>query len=167
VKPASLPNVHYVGMGEVKTSARGEILSATLGSCIGIGIIWRNGGRIGLAHCLLPETSPAIIRIGARYVSQAVPSLLALMGLKPNNLSEIEIIVAGGARMFRTRPNVAHVGELNVQAVHKHLALHGLTANHFEIGGRRGRQMSIDGSQQSFLINEVVQQPKELHDACP
>ena len=44
----------YVGMGEVRIGRRGEILRATLGSCIGIGVIWRQGGRCALAHCLLP-----------------------------------------------------------------------------------------------------------------
>ena len=113
---------HYVGMGELKTGKRSELLQATLGSCIGIGLIWKNGGRCGLAHCLLPEAPTPLIRIGARYVSQAVPSLLALMGLQESDYADLEVIIAGGARMFRSRPSVEHVGELNVQAVRKYLA---------------------------------------------
>lgn len=156
----------YVGMGEVKTGKRCELLQATLGSCIGIGLVWKKGGRCGLAHCLLPEAPEPRIRVGARYVSQAVPSLLLLMGLQPSDYADLEVIIAGGARMFRSRPSVAHVGELNVQAVRKYLALHGLTVSHEDVGGRRGRQMMIDCSRHAFVIKEIAHQPEELHDEC-
>ncbi len=157
-------NFQYVGMGEVKTGARDDVLRATLGSCIGIGLLWPKGGRCALAHCLLPASPAPMIRIGARYVSQAVPSLLLLLCLKPSDYPDVEIIVAGGARMFRTRPGVAHVGELNIQATLQCLAQHGLKAAHVEVGGRRGRQITIDCARQSFAVNEIERQPEEAPD---
>ena len=152
----------YVGMREVKIGRRGDVLRATLGSCVGIGLIWQKGGRCALAHCLLPESPAPIIRIGARYVSQAVPSLLSLLSLKPADYPDVEIILAGGARMFRSRPSVAHVGELNTAAALRYLALHGLKVSHADVGGRRGRQMVIDCARLSYAITEIERQPEEL-----
>ena len=159
-------DIFYVGMGKIKTGKRGEVLRATLGSCIGIGLIWKNGGCCGLAHCLLPESPGPIIGIGARYVSQAVPSLLSLMGIKRADCPDVEVILAGGSRMFRSRPSIAHVGELNTQAAHKYLALHGLTVAHLDLGGRRGRQMTIDCAQQRFVISEIAPQLQESEHEC-
>ena len=156
----------YVGMGEVKIAKRSTLLQATLGSCIGIGLIWKSGGRCGLAHCLLPEAPTPLIRIGARYVNQAVPSLLSLMGLQQSDYADLEVIIAGGARMFRSRPSVEHVGELNVQAVRKYLAQHGLKVSYEAVGGHRGRQITIDCTSQAFVINDIPRQPEELHDEC-
>src|SRR5579872_1204538 len=90
-----------VGMGEIKIGTGSDILHAILGSCVGIGFIWKNGNRCGLAHCLLPEAPMQICSIGARYVSQAVPSLLLMMGIKEHDYPDIEVILAGGARMLK------------------------------------------------------------------
>jgi chemotaxis protein CheD len=159
-------DVHYVGMGEVKIGSRNDVLQATLGSCIGIAFIWKKGGRCGLAHCLLPEAPGAMIGFSARYVSQAVPSLLAMMGIKMVDYPDVEVIVAGGGRMFRLRPNAVHVGERNAQAARHHLAARGLTVHHIEIGGRRGRQITIDCARQSFVINQIEPQPEEHEHEC-
>jgi chemotaxis protein CheD len=159
-------DLHYVGMGEVKTGSRNEVLRATLGSCIGIAFIWKKGGRCGLAHCLLPEAPGAIIGISARYVSQAIPSLLGVMRIRPVDYPDVEVIVTGGGRMFRVRPNGLNVGELNAQAAQRHLAARGLHVDHIEIGGRRGRQITIDCAMQSFVINQIERQPEEYEHEC-
>lgn len=165
MRPAIDSSFHYVGMGEVRVGTRNDVLRATLGSCIGIGLLWPQRGRCALAHCLLPESPAPMIRIGARYVSQAVPSLLLLLGLKPADYPDVKIILAGGARMFRTRLGVAHVGGLNIQAALHCLAQQGLKIGHTELGGRRGRQITIDCARQSFAITEIERQPEEMLDA--
>lgn len=69
-----------------------------LSSCVGIAFIWTKGGRCGLAHCLLPKSPSSNGLIGARYVSQAVPSLLLLMGIKELDHPNGQVILAGGAK---------------------------------------------------------------------
>ena len=100
---------HQVGMGQLKIGARSEQLQAVLGSCVGIAFIWRKGGCCGLAHCLLPE-APHAARVpapigppDARYVSDAVPSLLRMMGAHEADYPDIEVILAGGANMLHGR----------------------------------------------------------------
>lgn len=153
-----------VNMGEVKIGSGGDILKATLGSCIGIAFLWKHRGRCGLAHCLLPEAPKPTVLIGARYVSQAVPSLLALMGIKKQHYSEIEIVIAGGARMFGDRKSTRHVGRSNAEAAQKCLLHYGLTVMRSDIGGRRGRQMIVDCSGPSVTITDIVQIEEHRHD---
>ncbi|MGA7816957.1 hypothetical protein [Caballeronia sp.] len=60
-----------VRIGEVKTAGRDVILRATLGSCVGIGVLWRSRGLYALAHCLLPDAPPGEVSDagqGARYL---------------------------------------------------------------------------------------------------
>jgi chemotaxis protein CheD len=152
----------YVGMGEVRVCSRGEVLRATLGSCIGIAVIWKKRGRCGLAHCLLPEAPGQTIRIGARYVSQAVPSLMALLGAKPADHPDIEVIIAGGARMLRTRAGLPNVGQLNTQAARFYLAQAGLQVDRIDVGGRRGRQITVDCALQTVEVNPIERHLEEV-----
>ncbi|MEJ0004348.1 MAG: chemotaxis protein CheD [Pararobbsia sp.] len=52
-RPADVEVV--VRIGEAKAASHG-VLKATLGSCVGIGLLWRARQRCALAHCLLPES---------------------------------------------------------------------------------------------------------------
>jgi chemotaxis protein CheD len=79
-----------VAMGQLKLGARTDQLQALLGSCVGIGLIWKKGGVCALAHCLLPECPQMADEFGARYVNQAVPSLLRLLGATAADLDDIE-----------------------------------------------------------------------------
>lgn len=155
------PRMQYVGIGELKTGGAPDILKATLGSCVGIAIIWKKGGRCGLAHCLLPDSPGPIVRLGARYVNQAIPSLLLMMGIKPADYADIEVVLAGGARMFSVRISSMNVGKFNSDAAQKYLLQAGLTVSHLELGGRRGRQIEIDCSNYSVSITTIARQPEE------
>ena len=157
---------HYVGMGEVRVGSRGELLQATLGSCVGIALLWEKGGRCGLAHCLLPAAPGPMIRIGARYVSQGVRSLVAMLGAAPADYPDVKVIIAGGARMLRTRAGVPNVGELNAQAALRHLAECGLRVSHIDVGGRRPRQLLIDCADQRFVINPIERPFEGIDHDC-
>jgi len=147
-----------VGMGEIKIGTGSDILHAILGSCVGIGFIWKNGNRCGLAHCLLPEAPTQICSIGARYVSQAVPSLLMMMGIKEHDYPDIEVILAGGARMLKVGSRGFQVGPLNVAAAKKYLLKSGLKITYDDLGGRTGRQILIDCEQKKFLVTGLARQ---------
>ncbi|NRR30265.1 chemotaxis protein CheD [Oxalobacteraceae bacterium] len=146
-----------VGMGQLKVGCRTEQLHAVLGSCVGIGLLWKKTGRGGLAHCLLPEAPGPSLELSARYVSQAVPGLLRLMGAHREDYPDIEAIVAGGASMFKGRSQLLQVGQQNVLAAQKYLAQCGLHVCYCALGGRHGRQMLIDCAEQSFSVSDLVQ----------
>lgn len=156
------PPLHLVGMGQLSVGTQDEQLQALLGSCIGIGFIWKKGHCCGLAHCLLPEapgagSSPGAP--GARYVSQAVPSLLRLMGVRQADYADIEVVLAGGASMFGPRNGRLQVGRQNVEAAQKYLDRCGLHVSFCALGGRHGRQLLIDCAHLSYAVTDVVAQP--------
>ncbi len=155
-------SIMQVGIGEIKVAGGGKFLRSTLGSCIGIGFIWRKGGRCALAHCLLPIAPGPLLQLGARYVNQAVPSLVTLMGLRSSDFPDVEVIVAGGARMFSISQNSANIGRQNAEAAAETLAKRGFVVAHSQVGGRRGRQIIIDCAAQQFQITHIARQPEEV-----
>ena len=145
-----------VGMGQLSVGAHDEQLQALLGSCIGIGFLWKKGGRCGLAHCLLPEAPTLDGSLGARYVNQAVPSLLRLMGVRLADYPDIDVVLAGGASMFGGRNTRLQVGRQNVEAAQKYLERCGLHVSFCALGGCHGRQLLIDCAEHSYAVTEVA-----------
>lgn len=145
-----------VGMGQLKAGARTDQLSALLGSCVGIGLIWKKRGRCALAHCLLPECAQMGDEFGARYVSQAVPSLLRLIGATEDDCGDIEVIVAGGATMLNSCSSRLQIGQQNADAARKYLRKFGLNVTYCRVGGKCGRTMSIDCATGTFSVQEIV-----------
>ncbi len=139
-------NEIHVKIGEVKVGHSGDILKATLGSCVGIAFIWKKKGIFGLAHCLLPEAYAPSFDISAKFVSQAVPSLMVLLKITNKDIKEIEVFYAGGGNMMSqlARKNVDHVGLLNIAAVKKYLSEQGFRYKELDVGGEVGRQILVD-----------------------
>jgi len=145
-----------VAMGQLKAGARTDQLSALLGSCVGIGLIWKKRGRCALAHCLLPECAQMADEFGARYVNQAVPSLLRLIGATEDDCADIEVIVAGGATMLNSCSSRLQIGQQNADAARKHLRKFGLNVSYCRIGGKCGRTMTIDCATCTYSVQEIV-----------
>ncbi len=160
---SSGPLCHQVGMGQLKIGAPTEQLQAVLGSCVGIAFIWRKGDCCALAHCLLPEAPPAsrsrtpLGTPAARYVSEAVPALLRMMGVSQADYPDIEVILAGGANMFSGRSSRLQVGQQNVAAAQKYLHHLGLNVRYCRLGGKLGRTMRIDCAEHSYAVNDIIQ----------
>lgn len=147
-------NVH---IGEVKIARHGEILKAILGSCVGIGILWRERALCGLAHCLLPEAPQKTYEIGARYVDQAVASLVVLMKIKVNHASEIEVILVGGGNI--TQPKAESddglVGSHNFAVAERELKKVGLAPTYTEKSRREGCKIIIDSMAFSYHLESI------------
>lgn len=154
-RPMDEAGVRHVGIGEIKVGKRGEMLCALLGSCVAIAFIWPRERRCGLAHCLLPTAPGLVLRAGGRYVDQAVPTLLKLMGVTEQDKDELQVILTGGASMFGPARVVSRVGAANVAAAHKVLSEHRLQLHYDDTGGRRGRQVRIDCADHSFAIRKI------------
>lgn len=151
------PEVH-VRMGELALGQSPTILKATLGSCVGIALIWRARGLFALAHCLLPYAPQAGMPPGARYVDQAIASLLGLLQARPEHYAQIETHLAGGASMSRREEcdtRTPLVGRLNVQAALKLLEGFGLTVCSKDLGGNLARQMRLDCAEAVVSVASV------------
>lgn len=145
----------HVKIGEVKVGKSGDILKATLGSCVGIAFVWKKKNIYGLAHCLLPESVESDFKISAKYVSQAVPSLMALLKIKKEDIDEIEVYFAGGGNMMSqlSKRNVDHIGTLNIEAARKYLKLNGFKFKELDSGGEVGRQIFVNCTSGEVYVN--------------
>ncbi|MGZ3773911.1 MAG: chemotaxis protein CheD [Pseudobdellovibrionaceae bacterium] len=142
----TISNEIQVKIGEIKIGHSGDILRATLGSCVGIAMLWKKKNIFGLAHCLLPESPQKIGTLGAKFVSQAVPSMMTLLEIMEEDVNEIEVHVAGGGNMMAqllVRHN-NHIGILNAQAAQKYLNQYGFKIHKMDVGGDEGRQMCVN-----------------------
>ena len=155
----------HVGIGELKIGGRTEHLKALLGSCVGIAFLWKKRGRCGLAHCLLPETDVQQWEPSARYVSQAVPSLLRLMGASAADYADIEVVVAGGGMMLDGCSSRFQIGQQNAEAARKHLGLYGLNVRDCRVGGKSGRTLTIDCATGEYRIEDIAVHHRESRHA--
>ncbi len=145
-----------VGIGELSIGRGAQVLSALLGSCVGIAMLWPEGGCCALAHCLLPESPEPGKRMGARYVNHAVPSLLTMMGVRLHDRHQVQVVLAGGARMLGLAGISSDIGQQNIAAARSALAAHGLTLAHVEAGGRRGRTIRVDCASGSYQVRRIT-----------
>lgn len=139
----------HVNIGEVKIGSMGDVLKTTLGSCVGIAFLWQEKEMCGLAHCLLPEGESSHHHVlGAKYVTQAIPSLISLMKIKDeSDKKQIEVFLIGGANMMeQLLQSHSNIGIMNVHVAKKLLKEKGFKIKSEEIGGKHGRHVTIDCS---------------------
>lgn len=156
-------NVH---IGEVKVAKHGERLKAILGSCVGIGLIWRQEKKCGLAHCLLPKNPEKSFEVGGRFVDQAIRSLIAMMKIGKGDCAMVHAVVVGGGNMtsFLTSRSTPLVGEANYQAAMSELKQAGVRIVHADGGGELGRQVSIDAERFTYDVQLISRVPNQKED---
>lgn len=154
LNPRTSNHMSHVLTGQMQVGHGEQVLTALLGSCVGIGMIWRRERRCGLAHCFLPEG----VETGehsARYVNAAVPRLLAALGVRREQYDEVDVVIAGGARMLNLRTHDGAVGVRNIAAARSQLSLRGLQVAFQDVGGSQGRRLSIDCDRQTFSVVRI------------
>lgn len=142
-----MSNVINVGMADLKTTKTPNILmTAGLGSCIGICIhdpILKVGG---MAHIMLPTANGHNAGNPAKYADSAMEILIAdilrLGALK----SRLRAKMAGGAQMFSFpgKPPVLKIGDRNAEAVAEGLKRIGIPLIVSDVGGSFGRTIHYD-----------------------
>lgn len=151
------PREVHVTIGKVEIGSGPVLLKAILGSCVGIGVLWRARGLYGLAHCLLADAPTGASANGARYVSQAVPSLLRLMEIGTEHRKQIDVILAGGGNMTasESKSPMLMVGAINVASAERCLRERRLHVVHRDVGGEAGRRVQIDCRTGKFEVEEI------------
>ncbi len=155
-------NEIHVKIAEVKTGSNGDLLKATLGSCVGIAFVWKERNICGLAHCFLPETETDQHLVGAKYVNQAILSLMKLMDIKKIDVRKIEVYIAGGGNMMNRllKSNNSQVGKFNAEAAIKYLDYYGFRIKDSMIGSPSGSKILVncDTGEVEFVVLEELQQ---------
>lgn len=145
----------HVNIGEIALGHEGVILKSLLGSCVGIAMHNKLDESFALAHCLLPDDPEGKHVDGAKYVSWAVPTMLKMLKLSKGQYKSVDTFIAGGANMMDQlcRPNVDHIGLLNIAAAKKYLTSYGLNYRIVDVGGDEARQMFVDCSIKEVYVN--------------
>jgi chemotaxis protein CheD len=146
-----------VRMCEVRVGSGNDVLRAILGSCVGIGLLWRRRGIYGMAHCLLPEAPQEPAGEGAKYVTGAVPTLLSMMQLDRARQDEVEAVIVGGACMVQhvKAPRHGLIGEQNARMAQQLIAQTRIKLVHLDVGGENGRQLVIDCAQHHYAVKTI------------
>lgn len=136
-----------VGMADYKTARAPEILlTAGLGSCIGICIRDPFLKVGGMAHIMLPTASKSLGGNLAKYADTALELLLKEIAAMGANKGRLKAKIAGGAQMFSFpgKPPVLKIGERNAEAVKEELRKHGIPLLVEDVGGSFGRTIYFD-----------------------
>jgi chemotaxis protein CheD len=137
-----------VRMGELAASAKqGHALVALgLGSCIGLGLIDRGRGVVGLAHVVLPSAEGRPGDNPLKFADVAVPELLTRVVALGARRPRLEAVLVGGASMFATQAATLDVGGRNDAAVRDQLRALRIPVRAAATGGSRGRTVRLEVS---------------------
>lgn len=142
-----MSNVITVGMADYKTSKTPDILmTAGLGSCIGICIYDPVEKVGGMAHIMLPSANGNQGTNQAKYADTAVELLIQdILRLGAHKI-RLRAKIAGGAQMFSFpgKPNVLRIGDRNAEAVGAELKRFGIPLLVADVGGSFGRTIHFD-----------------------
>ncbi len=142
-----MSTVINVGMADLKTAKDPDLLmTAGLGSCIGICVndpVLKVGG---LAHIMLPTANGSISGNLAKYADTALELLIQEIVRLGGNKSRLRAKMAGGAQMFTFpgKPNILKIGDRNAEAVEKELKKLGIPILAIDVGGSFGRTIHYD-----------------------
>jgi chemotaxis protein CheD len=137
-----------VGMGEmlVSNDASAQLVTYSLGSCVGI-TIYDSAVKVGgMLHAMLPDSTINADRAASRpnmFVDSGLPAMFhavyALGGLK----HRIVVKMAGGAE-FLDKNKVFNIGRRNIDALLIMLGRNGMKLEASATGGHESRTMRLD-----------------------
>lgn len=146
-----------VGMGQIVLAKRPGQLTAVLGSCVGVALYHPRIGVGALAHIVLPQASTRDCPPG-KFADLAIPDMLRQLEGMGALRGGLVAKVAGGACMFGTQGPL-HIGETNVAAVLRLLETAGLRVAAQEVGGSKGRRVTLHVSSGDLVVEVVGRNP--------
>ena len=136
-----------------------------LGSCIGFCIYDPVEKVGGMAHLVLPDSTHSAHAIpSAKYVDTGIPIMLEEMAKLGGQLSRLQVKMAGGAKMFNIPGSngTLDVGARNIDMANNVLAKHGIKRVASDLGGNRGRTMTMLLETGKVFVRTVGQENVEL-----
>lgn len=148
--------IKHAKIGEIVVGKNDEILRATLGSCVGIAFLWRERSKFGLAHCLLPEAPKITYSIGAKYVSQAIPSMMSLLHIKSDEAPLVDVYLVGGSNMNNAGGKGGDIGRQNIEVAKELVLTQGFNLVRVETGHECALQVDIHCIDATVSIAKIV-----------
>lgn len=134
----------FVNMGHIRSlRTQGILTTVGLGSCVGV-TLYDAKAKVGvMGHIFLPKHRPNDSNdLPGKYADTGIPAMIAEAVRLGAVKSRLVAKLAGGANLFSNlNPNSKSIGEQNVIAVKKHLAIAGVPITGQEVQGNHGRKM--------------------------
>ncbi len=148
-----------VGMADLKlATAPDKLMTAGLGSCIGICLFDKGVGKGGMAHIMLPSSSLAKSNLNhAKFADTAVVLLIDELVELGCNRNRLLAKYAGGSQMFKFsgESDIMKIGIRNAQAVEENLNKHKIRILAHDAGGNYGRTITFDPKSGDLLIRTI------------
>jgi chemotaxis protein CheD len=137
-----------VGVADMIASndASAEIVTHSLGSCLGV-VVYDPAKRVGgILHAMLPDSSIDVVKAQAApymFVDTGTPRLFhTVFGLGAER-QRLSVKVAGGAQ-FMDDDRLFNIGERNYQTLLRMLAQNGYTIHARDVGGKQSRTVRLN-----------------------
>ena len=137
-----------VGVADMVASndAGAELVTYSLGSCLGI-TVYDPAKRVGgLLHLMLPDSKIDSAKAAGApfmFVDTGVPRLFQAVCNLGGDRNRLVIKVAGGSNLMDER-GIFNIGERNFQALSGLLGLHGYTIHARNVGGWSSRTLRLE-----------------------
>ncbi len=142
-----------VRMGELAVTKQHVLTALGLGSCIGLALLDRRMGLVGLAHIVLPASGGNVIDNPRKFADRAVPELVSQLEARGARRIRLEAAMAGGASMFAAAG--FEVGSRNEAAVRQELNQMRIPVVAAATGGSRGRTIRVDAAAGTVTVREA------------
>ena len=147
-------------MGQLLVPASPALLTAVLGSCVGVAIYCPRLRLGALAHVVLPRSSNAPPASG-KFADLAIPAMVEQLEQLGALRSSMIAKIAGGACMFGPGGPL-QIGAANIEAV-----IHAFTAIKIpiagqDVGGSKGRRVRFHSADGSLTVEIMGCPPKTL-----
>lgn len=123
-----------------------ELVTYSLGSCLGIAVYDAQAHVGGLLHVMLPDSkinAEKAVSMPFMFVDSGVPRLFQAVHDLGADKRRLTVKVAGGAQLLDPK-RVFNIGERNAQMVSELLIRHGYTIHALDVGGLASRTMRLD-----------------------
>lgn len=140
-------NTIIVGMADYKVGrSPDKLMTAGLGSCIGICIYDVQSQLGGMAHIMLPNSKESLKGNPAKYADSCLEMMLDELYKLGVMKARLKAKMAGGAQMFSFagKAPLLKIGERNAEAVEQELKKMGIPLLAYDVGGNFGRTINFD-----------------------
>lgn len=149
-----------VGMGQIAVAKAPGLLSSVLGSCVGLALYHPRLKTGALAHIVLP-TACGRGALPGKFADTALPHMLAEFSKIGVPRQGLVAKIAGGACMFGVSGPL-QIGDNNIEAVQNLLARENIRIVARDVGGQKGRRVTLDCSTGELLVEIAGTSKKKL-----
>jgi len=143
-----MSNIIQVGMADLKVAKPPDkLITAGLGSCIGICLLDKTTKIGSMTHIMLPSSLQAKNADNkAKFADTAIVAVLEEMRKIGASTNGLVAKIAGGAQMFKFsgENDILKIGERNARAVEENLEKYKIRLLVKDVGGNYGRTITFD-----------------------